>query len=256
MDTLTLAELQSLPPEGLFFADCRHALGDADAGWRAYLAGHWPGAVHLHLDRDLSAPLAPDLRGGRHPLPDPALLARRLRSLGLRQGDRVVAWDDRGGPFASRLWFLLRWLGHTDVRVLQGSLEGVVLESGPRRQRPAGDWEPSPQPGWLAEHAEVKTRSATGGTLIDCRAPARYRGEVEPLDPVAGHIPGAVNHCWQDLLESGELARSPDVSDPDPIFYCGSGVTACVSLLAHRGATGTGRLYVGSWSGWLAEEDR
>lgn len=256
MDTVTVAELQDQPAAGLFFADCRHVLGDSDAGWRQYLGGHWPGAAHLHLDRDLSAPLAPDLRGGRHPLPDPDLLGRRLRSLGLNQGDRVVAWDDRGGPFAARLWFLLRWLGHARVQVLQGPLAGVALEGGPRRKRPAGDWQPSPQDGWLATHAEVRARSEAGGVLIDCRAPERYSGEVEPLDPVAGHIPGARNHPWQALLADGVLTRSPAVPEPDPIFYCGSGVTACVSLLAHRGATGVGRLYVGSWSGWLAEGDR
>jgi len=254
VQTLTLAALRQLPAEGVFFADCRHVLGQPDAGWRAYLAGHWPGAAHLHLDRDLSSPLDPQLRGGRHPLPDPGLLGGRLRALGLTGTDRVVAWDDSGGPFAARLWFLLRWLGHERVQVLQGDLGGVTLETGPRRQRARGDWQPDPQPGWLAAHEEVRARSSAGGLLVDCRAPDRYAGRVEPLDPVAGHIPGAVNHYWRELLDDGVLRRTPPVSGPDPIFYCGSGVTACVSLLAHRGATGQGRLYVGSWSGWLAQE--
>lgn len=144
----------------------------------------------------------------------------------------------------------MRWR----VQVLQGSLEGVALEGGPRRQRPKGDWQSVPQDGWLATHPQVRARSEQGGVLIDCRAPERYSGQVEPLAPVAGHIPGARNHPWQALLSDSVLARSPAVPEPDPIFYCGSGVTACVSLLAHRGATDVGRLYVGSWSGWLAQE--
>ncbi len=253
MDVLTLAELQALPREGLFFADCRHSLADLGAGRRAWLAGRWPGSVHLHLDADLSAPLAPDLRGGRHPLPVPAAFGQRARELGLDRGDRVVAWDDSGGCFAARLWLVLKWLGHDDVAVLQGGLGGTALETGAPAARPHGDWQPAPRDGWLATHAEVVARSASGDGLVDCRAPARYRGEVEPLDPAAGHIPGAVNLYWRDLLDDGVLARTPPVNHPDPVFYCGSGVTACVSLLAHRGRTGRGRLYAGSWSGWLAE---
>ncbi len=256
MDTLTLSALREVPPESVFIADCRHALADPDAGRRAFARGHLPGAVHLHLDTDLSAPLHPEGLGGRHPLPEPQVFAARMRTQGLKSSHRVLAWDDRGGPFAARLWFLLRWLGHERVQVLQGSLEGQDLETGTPEPRPPGDWQANPQPGWLAEHDEVVGRSGSGGLLVDCRAPARYRGEVEPIDPVGGHIPGAINRHWGALLDDGVLARSPDVPGPDPIFYCGSGVTACVSLLAHRGATGGGRLYVGSWSGWLASEGK
>lgn len=256
MDVLTPAALGDMPRPGLFLADCRHVLGDPDAGRRAFSAGHLAGAVHLHLDEDLSGPLRPDRLGGRHPLPDPERFGARLRALGLSAGDPVVAWDDCGGPFAARLWFLLRWLGHPDVRVLTGDATSLLVETGPPRPRPPGDWQPDPQPGWIASHEEVRQRSQSGGLIVDCRAPERYRGEVEPLDPVAGHIPGAVNHPWTDLLQDGAIVHSPRVQHPDPVFSCGSGVTACVSLLAHRGVSGTGRLYVDSWSGWLAREHR
>ena len=247
--------------------DCRHRLDDPGWGRRAFAEGHLPGARHLHLDEELSGRIEPGPngpRGGRHPLPDPETFGALMRRHGLRAGRLVVALDDAGNPFAARLWWLLRWLGHDAVRVLDGGLAawtaaGGELVAGDAGEVAPGDWRPRPDPARIAEHARVAAIAAgagAGATVVDVRDPARYRGEHEPIDPVGGHIPGAINRPWKELLdESGRLARAPAVPGGPLVFSCGSGVTACVGLLAlaeHAGREDA-LLYPGSWSGWLAE---
>jgi thiosulfate/3-mercaptopyruvate sulfurtransferase len=241
--------------------DCRFRLPEPGRGEAAFLAGHLPGARYLHLERDLSGPLAPagprGPVGGRHPLPTPAALQATLRRAGLRQGQPVVAYDDMGGPFAARLWWMLRWLGHEAAYVLGGGLAawtaaGRELERGPASPATAGDWIARPDPSALLDYEAV--RGLSGAGLVDCRAPERFRGEDEPLDPVAGHIPGAINRFWGDLLDGEKrLVRAPALPEGEWVFYCGSGVTACAAALALAAYDGRrARLYAGSWSDWIA----
>ena len=247
-------------PADWIIVDCRHRLSDLEAGRRSWLEGRLPGAHHLNLDRDLSGPLIPGPQGplgGRHPLPDPHTFAATMRALGLRADSRVLAYDDTGGCFAARLWWVLRWLGFGRVSVLNGGIAawttaGGRLSAGPPQREPSpGDWTPSPDDRWLLPRADV---AGFSGALIDSRDADRYRGEREPLDPVAGHIPGAINRPWRDLLgEDGCVVGVPDAPE-GAAFYCGSGVTACVNLLALADqGRADGRLFVGSWSGWLAQ---
>jgi len=237
--------------------DCRRGTADDERGALAFLAGRIPGAFHLHLDDDLSAPLDEGVLGGRHPLPHPDDLQALMRRHGLTGGRPVVACDDVGNPYAARLWWMLRWLGHEATYVLDGGFAawtaaGRPLESGVARTPAAGDWTARPQPGWTVD-AAAAGRLGAEGRLVDCRSPARFRGEVEPLDPIAGHIPGAVNRFWRDQLDGEQrLIRAPEVPE-GAALYCGSGVTACVvalALAAHEGHIPP--LYPGSWSDWLA----
>ena len=232
-----------------------------------------PGAVYADLDRDLSG--TKNGRNGRHPLPDIAALAATLGGFGIGPGVQVVAYDQDTGAFASRLWWLLRWLGHEDVAVLDGGFACWLAEHQPTRgglETPgARTFVAHPQHDAMADAGAV-TNVVSGQTsirLVDARAPERFRGDVEPLDRVAGHIPGAKNHFFKDnLAPSGrflpvEMLRARfsselgDVQPADVIMYCGSGVTACHNLLAmeHAGLTGA-RLYPGSWSEWSSEADR
>ena len=252
--------------------DCRFVLADTAWGTREYLARHIPGAVYAHIESDLSGPVSG--RNGRHPLPDPAALVRTLGGLGVADGVQVVAYDQDNGMFASRLWWLLRWMGHTEVAVLDGGFARWIAEerptsSGPET-RPARAFIGSPRADMVAGVEEVARLSASGSArLVDVRAPERYRGEVEPIDRVPGHIPGAVNdHFMQNVDERG-MFRSADTlrsrlaavlgsARPDEaVCYCGSGVTACHSLLALElaGLHGT-RLYPGSWSEWSSDPSR
>src|SRR3954469_2622341 len=180
--------------------DCRMKLDDESWGAREYKAGHIPGAVYADLNRDLSAPKTG--ANGRHPLPDPAALAARLGQLGIASGVQVVAYDQDNGMFASRLWWLLRWLGHDAVAVLDGGLAKWIAEGRPMST--AADsyapalFTPAPRRSMTVDAVDVEShRDETTWRVIDSRAPERYRGEVEPMDPVAGHIPGAANHFFQ-----------------------------------------------------------
>jgi thiosulfate/3-mercaptopyruvate sulfurtransferase len=241
--------------------DCRFSLEDTEAGGRAYEAAHIPGAVYAHLDADLSNPPATD--NGRHPLPPPATLAERFGRMGVAESKQVVAYDDANGAIAARLWWMLRYMGHEAAAVLEGGwtawrAAGLPTRAGEERNAPAF-FSGEPRTGWLVTMAQAPE----AGLLVDSREPARYRGETEPLDPQAGHIPGAVNYFFQenwdengrflppDQLRRRLTARLGDVSPDAAAFYCGSGVTACANLLAmaHAGM-GNGRLYVGSWSEW------
>lgn len=247
--------------------DCRFSLDDTAAGWRAYRAGHVPGAVYAHLDEVLSNP--PTTDNGRHPLPPPTTLAARFSRLGIASESQVVVYDDANGMIAARLWWMLRYMGHTAVAVLDGGWAAWQAAGYP--QRGEDEWRPTavftgrPQPEWVALLADVPQAAL----LVDSRDPARFRGELETIDPVAGHIPGAVNYYYQEnwgadgrYLPPEQLRqRFVELLGATPVreavFYCGSGVSACVNLLAmaHAGM-GNGRLYVGSWSEWCQDPSR
>lgn len=252
--------------------DCRFMLTDTGWGTREYVSRHIPGAVYAHLESDLSGPVSG--RNGRHPLPDPVALVPTLAGFGIGDGVQVVAYDQDNGMFASRLWWLLRWMGHDAVAVLDGGFARWIADQRPtssgRETRPARAFAGSPRADMVAGVEEVARLSAGGSSrLIDVRAPERYRGEVEPIDRVPGHIPGAVNdHFLQNVDERG-MFRSTDTlrtrlaavlgrARPDEaVCYCGSGVTACHSLLALELAGLHGaRLYAGSWSEWSSDPSR
>lgn len=228
-----------------------------------YVGGHLPGAVFVDLDRDLAAPPSP--YGGRHPLPDPEAFAASMARLGIGDDDTVVAYDDAGGAIAARLVWMLRATGR-DAAILDGGIDAWdgPLEAGASARPPASfTARPWPQDA-VADADEVATAAAGGGLVIDARAPDRYRGDEEPVDPRPGHVPGAVNRPFADNLDGGRF-RSPellrrtyaDAADAaDVIVYCGSGVTACHDVLALERAGIQARLYPGSWSAWSADERR
>ncbi|GGR25411.1 sulfurtransferase [Deinococcus ruber] len=265
--------LAHLNDADLVVLDCRFQLMQPQAGEEAYRAGHVPGAVYAHLERDLSGPKQPGGAGGRHPLPDPLTLAEWLGRAGIGDGRTVVAYDDPSGGhgfYAARAWWLLRWLGLERVYVLDGGLPAYLAAGGAlTRDVPtptSAHFTPRPQAEWVAQADDVLTRPP-GTLLIDSRAPARYRGDVEPIDPKAGHIPGAVNRDWAAAQDERGYWRSADEQrerlelDAEPvIFYCGSGVSAAANLLAlaHAGREPGPqvRLYAGSWSDWVSGEGR
>jgi thiosulfate/3-mercaptopyruvate sulfurtransferase len=256
--------------------DCSFDLADPGKGERTYVAGHLPGALYVHLDRDLSAPRHPEgprspRFTGRHPLPrreDFAALAGRL---GVRPGVQVVCFDGEGSPYAARAWWLLRWLGHDAVAVLDGGIGAWVAAGGELTQEITAPPPATPYPDRPAAMASVDAAALLGGLghwrVLDARNVERFTGMVEPLDPVAGHIPGAVNRFFKDnLLPDGRFkpaaqlhAELADLAAGGlPVVHqCGSGVTACHNLLAmeHAGLAGS-LLYPGSWSEWCADPAR
>lgn len=252
---------------GRIIVDCRYDLNDAERGYREYLSAHIPGAVYADLHDDLSGPPLTDC--GRHPLPSPEAQNALFRRLGINHGSGVVVYDDMSGAFAGRLWWMLRYMGHARVSVLDGGWQywvqsGYPVESGAHKNTP-GDFTGQPTPEWLVTLDQVRDIPL----LVDSRDPARYRGETEPLDRVAGHIPGARNHFWKNNLQDNGLFRPAaeirasfqqllaGTPPGDAAFYCGSGVTACHNLLAaaHAGLP-VPRLYAGSWSEWCADPGR
>ncbi|WP_407540668.1 sulfurtransferase [Deinococcus radiomollis] len=265
--------LAHLPDPGLVLLDCRFLLAQPAAGEEAYRAGHLPGAVYAHLERDLSGSKRPGGEGGRHPLPDPQTLAAWLGRVGISRTSTVLAYDDPTGGhgfYAARAWWLLHWLGHDQVFVLDGGLP-AYLQAGGRLSTDAPSpvavvFRPQVQPGWIASAEEVQARSPET-VLIDSRAAARYRGETEPIDPRAGHIPGAVNHDWAASQDENGHWRSGaeqksrlGLADQPVILYCGSGVSAAANLLAlaqaGRPPGPDTRLYAGSWSDWVSDPQR
>ncbi len=268
----TAALAMHLDGDDFVVVDCRFKLDDPGWGEREYGAEHIPGAAYAHLDRDLSGPK--NGTNGRHPLPDPAVLASTLGRLGVTSGVQVVAYDQNNGMFASRLWWLLRWMGHDAVAVLDGGFarwtaEGRPVASGVERQ-PARSFGASVRTGMVMDADGVaRIAHAPGWRLVDARAPERYRGETEPLDKVAGHIPGAANYFFGRNVDEHQTFRTPEelrrqwqeplhgVDGTRLVCYCGSGVTACHNLLAleHAGITGA-KLYPGSWSEWCADPAR
>ena len=252
--------------------DCRFVLAEPAAGERAYHQSHIPTARYVHLERDLSSPVRAG--SGRHPLPDGEKLVARLGAWGVGPASQVVVYDDLNGAMAARLWWLLRWLGHAGVALLDGGW-GRWLKEG----RPVATDTPSPRPaiftarpplaGWMssAEVRDALLRQAI--QLLDARAPERFRGELEPIDTAAGHVPGALNRPFQNnlapdggFLPAAELRRQftallGHAAPGQVVHMCGSGVTACHNLLAmeHAGLSGSG-LYAGSWSEWIRDPHR
>jgi thiosulfate/3-mercaptopyruvate sulfurtransferase len=256
--------------------DCRFTLGDPQRGRRDYLQAHIPGAVYAQLEEDLCSPHLPGVTG-RHPLPPVDELARKFSEWGIGPGVQVVAYDDwpgASGAVAARLWWSLRWLGHQAVAVLDGGWNRWLQMSGPvnagTETRPHRDFRPSPHPELIASVDEVDTlRSDPAYKLFDSRSADRYRGENETIDPVAGHIPGALNAPYAENVRPDGLFRPPDelrqrfsallgeTPAQNAVFYCGSGVTAAHNLLAlaHAGL-GNARLYLGSWSEWITDPSK
>jgi thiosulfate/3-mercaptopyruvate sulfurtransferase len=254
--------------------DCSFILAKPDEAEKNYLEGHIPSAIYAHLDRDLSSPIIPGVTG-RHPLPAPEEAARRFGQMGITEGIQVVAYDEVGGALAAvRLWWLLRWLGYDSVAVLDGGLvkwlaENRPLQPGRVTPTPA-EFIAHPRPEMIVTSEQVeRLRLDPAYRLIDVRTPERYRGEAEPIDPVAGHIPGALNLPYAKNLTEEFTFRSPSelrkLYQPllageaveKVVFYCGSGVTSVHSLLALLVAgLGESRLYAGSWSEWIAPRTR
>lgn len=246
-------------------ADCRFVLGKPEAGREAYEASHIPGAVYLDLEKDLSAPV--DEHGGRHPLPDIFDLTLALSRAGISNETKVVAYDDQGGAMASRLWWLLKYLGHEQVYVMDEGFSAWTNAGHPVTDEVI---EPAPvkflavvEHTMLVEMDQVQELLGKEGvTLIDSREAPRYRGEVEPIDRVAGHIPGAINRFWKDgLTASGSWKHGAEQAERfadldksrDIIVYCGSGVTATPNVIALQEAGFTNvKLYAGSWSDWIS----
>jgi len=251
--------------------DCRHDLAQPEAGEQAYAEAHIPGARFLHLDRDLAGPMTG--RNGRHPLPDPRRFAAKLATTGVNSDSQIVAYDDTGGMYAARLWWMLRWIGHPGAAVLDGGWnnwqdKGYAASSA------------IPQPG--AGNLSITLRDIAvdttfllahlrdpGVRIVDARAADRYRGENETLDPVGGRIPGALNRFFRDNLDAEgcfkpaaqlreDFRRVLGSAAPATVIHqCGSGVTACHNLLAleHAGLPGA-RIFPGSWSEWCADPSR
>lgn len=261
---------QALSDDTVVVLDCRHRLGEPEAGESAYLAGHIPGALHAHLDHDLSGPHRPD--AGRHPWPDGESFTTRLGQWGITPAHQVVAYDAGDGAYAARLWCLLRALGHARVAVLDDGWArwqalGLPEETTSRTPVPAR-YEAAFDASRLLDADAVAAHAAGNGLLVDARAGERYRGEVEPIDQKAGHVPGAINRPYADNLDAGRLKSAEVLADefgdllagraPDQLVaMCGSGVTACHHLLAmeHAGLSGA-KLFTGSWSGWIEDPAR
>jgi thiosulfate/3-mercaptopyruvate sulfurtransferase len=251
--------------------DVRHQLADTGYGERAYAAGHIPGAVFLHCDRDLSGPMTGS--NGRHPLPDAEKLAKRLGEIGVGATTQVVVYDDAQGMIAGRLWWLLRWLGHDAVALLDGGLQawqaagGALTEVLPTLL--AKTFVARPQDMLVAADYVLERIETPQMHLVDARSADRFRGENETIDPVGGHIPGAVNRFFKDNLQpDGRFKPAAELRAewlavlagalPDQVVHqCGSGVSACLNMVAMEiaGLSGS-RLYAGSWSEWCADPGR
>ena len=253
--------------------DCRFSLDDTERGLRDYMSSHIPGAVYAHLDKDLSGEKIAG-KTGRHPLPDIQTFAATLSAWGIDGHTQVVVYDDASGATAARLWWMLNWLGHRNVALLDGGWaswlrSGLPVLAGPEN-RPARRFEPREVPGAGVGAEQVETcRKDSGHLVLDARSAPRYRGDVEPIDAVAGHIPGAVSAPFEENLAADGTFLSPDVlrerferlmkSIPteNVICYCGSGVTAAHNIIAIAYAgLGMSRLYPGSWSEWITDAAR
>lgn len=252
--------------------DCHFELDAPDAGWEAYQKYHIPGAIYAHLDHDLAGPIIPG-KTGRHPLPEIEAFSKTLSHWGIDESVQVVVYDNRGGGFAARLWWMLKWLGHNQVALLDGGLanwkeSGYPLEAPITEQTPR-NFQPAPQPQMVANLPEIQENLYQQYMLVDSRAPERYLGEAEPIDPVAGHIPGAINADYMDNLDQNQFFLDKEiltekfsrlVGDKPAekvVFYCGSGVTSAHNVLAmYHAGLGLAKLYPGSWSEWIADPNR
>jgi thiosulfate/3-mercaptopyruvate sulfurtransferase len=270
MDSLVSAQwlLAHLRDPDVVICDCRFQLQDPDRGEQAYQQSHIPGSFYLHLDRDLSSP--PQIHGGRHPLPSIDQLTQKLEGLGVvKNKTKVIAYDNSQGAFASRLWWLLRYFGHDQVAVLNGGWaawqsEGFSVDNAIPPQPDSGSFVPKIQADWIISKSELEQiKDQSDVLLIDSRARDRYLGLTEPIDPIAGHIPPAINHPWNNTIDPhtglfydiDHLKSQWEKYLPSPniIIYCGSGVTACVNLLAlNQLGYNHAKLYVGGWSDWCS----
>lgn len=257
----------NLENENWVIVDTRYDLSDIEGGRKAYEKAHIPCAVFADVLNDLSGPPVTD--HGRHPLPTATAMNQLFSSLGINQDTQVVVYDNGTGCFAARLWWMLQYMGHQACVVLDGGWSdwlaaGMNTEHGNRINK-LGVFHGEPAQDWLILLDQV----LSAPLLIDSRDPARYRGDNEPLDRVAGHIPGAYNRFWHDNLDETNHFKQPDdlkkefsqifsdISPENSVFYCGSGVTACHNLLAvaHAGL-GHAKLYAGSWSEWCSDPER
>jgi thiosulfate/3-mercaptopyruvate sulfurtransferase len=265
--------LNRLKDPGLVIIDCRFDLKDIDWGYKSYLEGHIPGAVYAHLDHDLSSRITP--QSGRHPLPAADDFNQVLRKFGVNQSSQIVAYDSSGGAYAARLWWMLRYYGHTSTAVLNGGYtkwksENYPIESG-SHQNIATNYQINVQgsKNLLITTNEVRQNLETEKyVFLDARSHERYCGEVEPIDAVAGHIPGAINRFHGENLNPDmtiktkhqlqqEFKQLLQENPPENVVvYCGSGVTSCLHILAmeYAGLSGA-RLYPGSWSEWIRHPD-
>ena len=269
INAATLRERLGQP--GWIVVDCRFTLQEPAAGRVAYERGHSPGARYADLDRDLSRPRTP--REGRHPLPEPAAFAAKLGEWGIGPDDTVVAYDEASGAVAARLWWLLGWIGHRNALVLDGGLAAWQAAELPIETVPPA-WQPKQYPtprttfAAVVDTNDIPARQRAGDLVVDARGAARYRGEQETIDPVAGHIPGARSWPFANNSAAGvfrpaadlhrDLKQLLDGREPQQLIaMCGSGVTACHLLLAMTvaGLEG-GKLYAGSWSEWIRDPKR
>ena len=271
---ISASQLSSqLGASDLVIIDTRFSLNDTNFGRNAYAEGHIPGAQYAHLDEDLSGEIRPG-KTGRHPFPSVEKISKKLSGWGIDNDTQVVVYDQQHGGIAARLWFLLKWLGHEKVAVLDGGWANWVAKEYPViKDLPEvveKTFTPNAQPDKLVDVAFMEENLGNSDYIyFDSRAAERYRGEVEPIDPVAGHIPGAISAPFTDNLNAEGLFKSKeelavrflDLLKGRPkgraVFYCGSGVTACHNLLAmeHIGLTSP-QLYPGSWSEWIINTDR
>jgi thiosulfate/3-mercaptopyruvate sulfurtransferase len=273
-ELIEAAELQDmLGSADCRVVDCRFNLQQPEKGRTEYLAGHIPGAVYADLDQDLAGPVTPD--SGRHPLPDTNVFKARLERWGIGPGTQVVVYDTASGALASRLWWLLRWFGHSQVAVLNGGLNAWCAGDGPLEtdvpEFPESTFPAAPDAGRVVTTDEICSTLSKGDDLrlVDARDRARFDGQKEPIDPVAGHVPGAINlPCSENLNVDGtwksceELRQAwagllgSDTSAPFSVM-CGSGVTAChLVLSAALAGLEEPRVYVGSWSEWIRDASR
>lgn len=258
----------------LLIADCSFDLANPEQGYQLHQQARIPGAIYIHLDRDLCGKKTG--RNGRHPLPDKHQFVERLRQLGISNTTRIVAYDNAGGPYAARLWWLLRWVGHDNAALLDGGVASWreagfdVCHGNDELPIPSGTFSPSPSLVRTASFTEVLDNIANPRALVlDARSPDRFRGENETIDPVGGHIPGAVNRFFRDNLDekTGRFKTLEQLhtefsailgnwESSQVIHQCGSGVTGCHNLFAFEIAGfGGGLLYPGSWSEWIAQAD-
>jgi thiosulfate/3-mercaptopyruvate sulfurtransferase len=272
----TIPAQSAKPSDKPVVIDTRFSLAEPELGRTQYEASHIPGAYYLDLNQDLAGPV--QRHGGRHPLPDWAKFVAKLNALGIYSQPPngptpVVIYDDSRFAFAARLWWMLRYLGHEQVAILNGGIkawQAAGLPLSTKTPKPVvGDFRSVPQAGWIVDIEAVRRQQASGmGILVDARSPERFRGEVEPIDPIAGSIPGAANAFWQQITtESGHL-RDTDVlssqwitlrgensakPEGEIIAYCGSGVTACVNLFGWvMAGQPMHKLYPGGWSDWCS----
>lgn len=247
--------------------DCRFSLADTEWGRNAYKEAHIPGAIYAHLDEDLSGDIIPE-KTSRHPLPSKETLELLLSKWGVRPNIQVIAYDDKGGAIASRLWWMMKWTGHTKAAVLNGGISAWVAAKLPTSHHVSTKTPSTFKANWndalfVTTSLVEKIKDHPEYHLIDSRNAERYRGEHEPIDPIAGHIPHAINYPFIENFNEDKTMKSPEelkerfaeLQDKTPIFYCGSGVTACHNILAWTYAgLGDVKLYPPSWSGWIFKD--